>query len=254
MAELVDGVLLMPGERFSLNEHVGERTKKNGFFAAPTIVRGKMKDTDGGGASQFATTFFNAFFHGGYGIIERQPHSFYFPRYPMGHEATLSYPKPDVIVQNDTDAGLLIRCIYTGTTITVKLYGDNGGRKITREVSAPQDLTDPPVEYLPDRKLHPDKKKVKERGQKGWTLIVARTVHYPDGSDKREQRKVIYSPRPRRERVHPCRIPKGEKGHTGEPCPEPEEDEDEDSGDAAPAGPDELEASAPLDPELTPEG
>jgi vancomycin resistance protein YoaR len=255
IAELIDGVVVKPGERFSINDHVGERTAAKGFHAAPTIVHGDMEDTLGGGVSQFATTFFNAFFHGGYEIVERQPHSFYFRRYPMGHEATLSYPKPDVIIRNDTDAGLLIRCIATPTTITIKLYGNNGGRKVTPKVTAPQDITQPPNEYIADRSLDPDDEKVKDRGAQGWTVIVSRITEYPDGKKRTESRKVTYQPRPRKLRVHPCRIPRGEKGYTGEPCPEPREDDGDERADgAAPASPDELESSAPMDPELTPEG
>lgn len=232
MADLVDGVLLKPGETFSINEHVGERTTAKGFKPAPTIVHGEMKDTVGGGVSQFATTFFNAAFHGGYGIIERQPHSFYFTRYPMGHEATLSFPKPDVIIKNDTEAGLLIKTYYTGVSITVKMYGDNGGRKVRRKVSRPYDLTDPPIEYIADDTLEPDETKVKARGKKGWTLTVSRVVEYPDGTEKKETRKVIYKPRVRKLRVHSCRIPKGEDGYTGEDCPEPPEDEEEDESES----------------------
>lgn len=234
IADLIDGVLLRPGERFSINEHVGERTLKGGFKPAPTIVHGEMKDTIGGGISQFATTFFNAALNGGYEIIERQPHSYYFSRYPMGHEATLSFPKPDVIIRNDTDAGLLIKTYYTGVSITVKLYGDNGGRKVQRKVSNIFDLTDPPIEYIADDSLEPDDKKVKARGKKGWTVTVARIIAFPDGTEKKESRKVVYNPRVRIVRVHSCMIPKGEDGYTGNPCPEPEEDDDE-AGDK-PAG------------------
>jgi vancomycin resistance protein YoaR len=248
IASLVDGVVLQPGQRFSINEHVGQRTKAKGFVPAPTIVHGKMKDTLGGGVSQFATTFFNAFFYAGYAIVERQPHSYYFSRYPMGHEATLSFPKPDVIVENDTKAGLLIRCITTPTTITVKLFGDNGGRKVRRKVSAPIELTDPPIEYIADRKLNPDRKKVKARGQKGWSIIVARITEFPDGTSKQEQRKVTYNPRVRKVKVHPCKIPKGEKGWTGERCPEPEEDDDDlDGGDDGDGVVEDVEGAVGLD-------
>jgi hypothetical protein len=231
IADLIDGVLLKPGEKFSINEHVGERTVKKGFKPAPTIVHGEMKDTVGGGISQFATTFFNAAFYGAYGIIERQPHSYYFSRYPMGHEATLSFPKPDVIIHNDTDAGLLIKTYYTGVSITVKIFGDNGGRKVRRKVSRVYDLTDPPLEHIADDTLDPDETKVKEGGKKGWTVTVARIVEFPDGTDKKESRKVIYNPRVRKIRVHSCRVPKGEEGYTGDPCPEPEEGEDDEDRD-----------------------
>ncbi len=225
IADLVNGRIVRPGQTFSLNEAVGERTAKNGFVMAPGIEDGEMVDTMGGGVSQFATTFFNAMFHGGYEIIERQPHSFYFSRYPMGHEATLSWPKPDLIIRNDTESGILIKTIYDKTSITIKLYGNNGGRKIQAKVSRKYDITKPREEYLPNPKLSPGKSKVKESGSVGWSVTVSRIITFVDGTKKEESRKVIYKPRPRRVFVHPCRIPEGEPGHTGEKCPEPEEGE-----------------------------
>jgi vancomycin resistance protein YoaR len=233
IATLLDGIVVEPGETVSVNALVGPRTTKNGFIPAPTIEEGEMVDSVGGGISQFATTFFNALFHGGYDIVERQPHSYWFPRYPMGHEATLSWPKPDIIFKNDTDAGLLIKTQFSGTSITVKLYGDNGGRKIDSSVSGRKDVVEPKLEILPNPKLPPDEEKVKEPGSIGWSVIATRIVTFLDGTKKEERRKVTYSPRPRRVEVHPCRIPKGEKGYTGETCPEPkdvqvrEEDEEE---------------------------
>lgn len=242
IADLVNGRVVRPGETFSLNEAVGERTAKNGFVPAPGIEDGEMVDTMGGGVSQFATTFFNAMFHGGYEIIERQPHSFYFSRYPMGHEATLSWPKPDLIIRNDTQAGILIQTVYDKTSITVKLYGNNGGRKVKAKVSRKYDIVKPKVEYLPNPKLSPSKSKVKESGSVGWSVTVSRIVEFADGTSKEESRKVTYKPRPRRVFVHPCRIPEGEPGHTSEKCPEPEEGESESS---APAGPPVLSEDAP---------
>jgi vancomycin resistance protein YoaR len=233
IADLLNGVLVKPGEYFSVNAHVGPRTTKNGFVAAPTIEEGEMVDALGGGASQFATTIFNALFYGGYDIIERQPHSYYFPRYPMGIEATLSFPKPDIIFRNDTDAGMLLRCEYTDTSITVKIFGDNAGRKVRATRGGQFDIEQPPVEFLPDPELDPDREKVKESGQMGWSVIVGRIVTYPDGEKKEEKRKVIYKPRVRRVAVHPCRIPEGEPEHTGEKCPVPEAGVADDAGPPA---------------------
>jgi vancomycin resistance protein YoaR len=221
IADLLDGRIVMPGETVSVNALVGPRTLKSGFVPAPTIEEGEMVDSVGGGISQFATTFFNALFHGGYDIIERQPHSYWFPRYPMGHEATLSWPKPDIIFRNDTAAGLLIKTSYTDTSITVKLYGDNGGRKIKGEVSARENIVPAPLEIIPNPGVTPDKEHVKEPGSIGWSVIVSRVITFPDGSSKKEQRRVTYKARTRRVEVHPCRIPEGERGYTGQPCPVP---------------------------------
>jgi vancomycin resistance protein YoaR len=222
IADLLDGTLVEPGQTASVNALVGPRTLKAGFVPAPTIEEGEMVDSIGGGISQFATTLFNALFHGGYDIIERQPHTYWFPRYPMGHEATLSWPKPDIIFRNDTTAGLLIKTAYTGTSISVRLFGDNGGRKVRAEVSGRKNVLPAPLEILPNATVPPDQEKVKEPGSVGWSVIVSRILTFPDGTNKEEKRRVTYRPRPRRVEVHPCRVPEGEKGYTGQHCPEPE--------------------------------
>jgi len=233
IADLLDGTLVRPGDTFSVNQLVGARTVKNGFVPAPSIEDGDMVDTVGGGVSQFATTLFNALFYGGYDILERQPHSYWFTRYPMGYDATLSYPHPDIVFKNDTSACALIKTQYTDTSITVKVYGDNGGRKVRAEVSERQNIVAPPVELIPNPRLDADEEKTREGGMIGWTVTVKRTLTYADGKLKEERRKVTYKPRARRIEVHPCRIPEGEPGHTGERCPVPEKD-DSDASDAGP--------------------
>jgi vancomycin resistance protein YoaR len=226
IAALLDGLVVEPGQTVSVNAVVGPRTQKNGFVLAPGIEDGEMVDSVGGGVSQFATTFFNALFHAGYDIIERQPHTYWFPRYPMAHEATLSWPKPDIVFKNDSNAGLLVKTSFSKTTITVKLYGDNGGRKVTSSVSERREIVRPAVELLPNREVEPDEEKVKDGGMIGWSVTASRTVTFADGTKKEEKRKVTYKPKARRVEVHPCRIPDGEPGATGERCPEPSDAEE----------------------------
>ena len=221
IATLLDGLVVEPGQTASLNAIVGPRTQKNGFVLAPSIEDGEMVDTVGGGVSQFATTIFNALFHAGYDIIERQPHTYWFPRYPMGHDATLGIPRPDIVFKNDSQAGLLVKTSFTNTSITVKIYGDVGGRRVTSSVSERREIVQPALEYLPNRDVSPDEEKVKEGGMIGWSVIASRTITFADGTKKEEKRKVTYKPKPRRVEVHPCKIPKGEPGATGERCPDP---------------------------------
>jgi vancomycin resistance protein YoaR len=130
-ADILDGAVVEQGETFSLNGHLGNRTADRGFVEAPVIYNGEFTTDVGGGVSQLATTTFNAVFFGGYPILEHQAHSFYISRYPMGREATVSWPKPDLIFRNDTPSGLLIKTEYTGSSITVRIYGDRHGRKVT---------------------------------------------------------------------------------------------------------------------------
>ncbi|TWH03215.1 vancomycin resistance protein YoaR [Nocardioides sp. J9] len=107
-AEIIDGTVLKPGETFSLNETVGERTVENGFTSGYIISNGILRKDLGGGVSQMATTLFNAMFFAGLKDIEHKPHSFYIDRYPVGREATVAWPTVDLRFQNDTDHGVLI--------------------------------------------------------------------------------------------------------------------------------------------------
>jgi hypothetical protein len=148
----------------------------------------------------------------------------------MGIEATLSFPKPDLVFYNDTPAAVLIRADYGDTFIRIRLFGDNGGRKVDRKVSAPFDYTDPKIEYIGNPRRDPEKEKVKDGGSNGFSVVVERVVHMPDGTTREEKRTVVYKGHTRVLEVHPCKIPKDEKGWTGEKCPEPEHDDSGEGG------------------------
>lgn len=230
IADMLDGTIVKPGETFSVNAAVGPRTLERGFVLAPSIGDGEMIDTPGGGVSQFATTLYNALFDAGYVVKERKPHSFYFNRYPVGIEATLSFPHPDLVFYNDTDAALLVRCEYSDTFIRVKLFGDTGGRKVDRKVTQAFDFTDPKIEHVGNPRREPDEEKVKESGSNGFSVTATRVITFADGTKREEKRLIKYNARPRVIEVHPCKIPKGEEGHTGEKCPKKESGEGEGGG------------------------
>jgi vancomycin resistance protein YoaR len=115
-AELVNGTVLKPGDTFSLNDTVGERTKENGFTKGFIISNGVFKEDFGGGVSQMATTTFNAMFFAGLEDVEHKPHSFYIDRYPVGREATVAWGAVDLRFKNDTPYGVLIQANVTPST------------------------------------------------------------------------------------------------------------------------------------------
>ena len=121
-AEIVNGKWIKPGGRLSLNETVGRRTEENGFVNGGFISKGHLVEDIGGGVSQFATTIFNAAVRAGLDFEYYQAHSIYFPRYPFGLEATISYPRPDLIITNPTPFGVLIWNSWTDESITVDMY------------------------------------------------------------------------------------------------------------------------------------
>jgi vancomycin resistance protein YoaR len=123
IARIVNGAIVMPGATFSLNKFVGPRDTKRGFVLAPMIEDGLFEDSVGGGVSQFATTLYNAVFFAGLKDITHQPHSYYISRYPAGREATVSYPEPNLIFQNNEPTAIIITTSYTGTSLTVTFWG-----------------------------------------------------------------------------------------------------------------------------------
>jgi len=127
-AALINGTLLKPGEIFSLNQIVGERTKANGFTEGYIIKDGRFRKELGGGVSQSATTTFNAMFFAGLKDVEHKPHGLFIDRYPAGREATVAWPSLDLKFQNDTKYGVLVQAyIVKGTpsrqgSITVRMW------------------------------------------------------------------------------------------------------------------------------------
>ncbi|MGB7859135.1 MAG: VanW family protein [Acidimicrobiia bacterium] len=133
MAREVDGLVVQPGEVFDLNARIGPRTTAKGYVPAPILLDGEGYCCDhplniGGGTSQFGTSIYGAIFFGGFEDIDHKPHSRYIARYPMGIEATMGYPSPNVVFRNDTDFPITIRTRYTSSSITVEMWGNNNGR------------------------------------------------------------------------------------------------------------------------------
>ena len=122
IADIVRGAIVRPGETFSVNGFVGRRTREKGFVADGVIYQGEFTEDVGGGVSQFATTLFNAALYAGLDFGEYQSHSIYISRYPRGHEATISYPHPDLQIVNNTPYGVMIWPEYTDTSLTVRLF------------------------------------------------------------------------------------------------------------------------------------
>ncbi|HEX3003962.1 MAG TPA: VanW family protein [Angustibacter sp.] len=122
-AKTLDGTIVKPGETFSLNAALGQRTKEKGYQQAPVINGGRLTQDYGGGISQVSTTLFNAVFFAGLDSVTHKPHSFYISRYPEGREATISWPTVDQKFRNDSGHGILIKTRVTDSAVTVSFYG-----------------------------------------------------------------------------------------------------------------------------------
>ncbi|HEX2026624.1 MAG TPA: VanW family protein [Nitriliruptorales bacterium] len=218
IADLVRGKVIRPGERFSLNQHVGERTRAKGFVPAGAIFNGEYRDEVGGGVSQFATTTFNAAFFAGLPIEEHKAHSYYISRYPRGREGTVSWPSVDLVIRNDTSNGIYVHTSYTDTSITVSLFGDNGGRQVTAEMGEPFNRRGPETRYRDDPSRPSGFTRVVQSGGTGFDVEVFRVIDH-GGRSERQRFFTRYLAEPRIE----------VRG-TGEPGPAPETAPTEASG------------------------
>ena len=137
----MNGAIVMPGETFSLNEYVGQRTEEKGYLPAGAIIGAdhRLLRRPGEHRRRGQPVHHHAvqrgLLVGPRGRRSTRPHTLYITRYPEGIEATLGWPDPDLVFRNNTEAAVYIKTEYTDDSITVKFFGDNGGLKVSMERS-----------------------------------------------------------------------------------------------------------------------
>ena len=194
-AELANGTLLLPGETFSMNDIVGERTRENGFTEGFIISNGILREDLGGGVSQLATTLFNAMFFAGLEDVEHKPHSFYIDRYPVGREATVAWGALDLRFRNNTEHGVFVQSYIRPCTpssqgsVTVSLYSTKVW-DIEARASNRYAYTEPEVRYLQTGDCYA------YTGSSGFQIDVFRDFRRP-GKEKvvrTEKFHTVYTP------------------------------------------------------------
>lgn len=195
LGSALDGKLIAPGDTFSFNGAVGERTAAKGYVEAPAIVKGKLVPQLGGGICQVGTTLFNAVFFSGFPVVERHNHSFYISHYPKGRDATVSWGGPDLKFKNDTKNWVLISVSYTSGSITISLYGTDPGYEVDYE-TGPFTNTKPfTTETIKDSKIPSGDRVVEDAGLEGRTCVVTRTVSKGGETVRTDTFKSIYRPK-----------------------------------------------------------
>jgi vancomycin resistance protein YoaR len=197
LADVIDGALVLPGEQFSINGISGERSCEKGYQPAGTIVRGELVDTCGGGTSQFGTTTFNAAFFAGVQLDQWRAHSWYISRYPIGREATLTYPQLDVKFTNNTEGAIIVKTAHTSTSVTVSLYGQPRATAVSARHS---DRTRPrtfETEVRNTSELFQGQERVLQSGTDGFTVTVTRIVELVGGGTEERTISTVYVPQTR---------------------------------------------------------
>ena len=121
-AKALDGKLLAPGEQFSFNKTVGQRTAEAGYKEAMFIVGKTYVPGLGGGVCQVSSTLYNVAVLAHLEILERHHHSLPVNYVPPGQDATVSFPYSDFRFRNITDNYLLIRSFVEGNSLTSLIY------------------------------------------------------------------------------------------------------------------------------------
>ena len=133
-ANKINGTVLMPGEVFSYNQVVGERTIAAGYKEAPIYVSGRVEDGLGGGICQITTTLYNAAVYANLEIIERTNHQFVPSYVGAGRDATVVYGSLDFKFKNNKDYPIKIVCSVSGGVAFFQILGLRTGNEYDVEI------------------------------------------------------------------------------------------------------------------------
>jgi vancomycin resistance protein YoaR len=189
-ANLFNGVLVAPGETFSMANILGDVSLENGFAEALIIYGGRTIKGVGGGVCQVSTTLFRTVFFAGFPVVERYSHAYRVSYYELsrdgsvdsnlaGLDATVYAPLVDFKFVNDTPYWMLMETdINVGErTLTWKLYSTSDGRSVTWETTGPVNTVpapDPAFEENPD--LNENQIRQVDYAAEGADVDVTRTV------------------------------------------------------------------------------
>lgn len=128
-ASKINGYVVNPGEVFSYNDVVGERTEEAGFKPAPAYVDGAEKDEIGGGACQVSSTLYAATAFAFLETVERTNHMFKVSYMQRGTDATVTIPAEGKVIdfkfRNNKNYPIMIKTYFNNeeSTLGVEIWG-----------------------------------------------------------------------------------------------------------------------------------
>lgn len=174
----IDGTVLMPGETFSFNDTVGERTKSRGYMAAPVIVNGKVESGLGGGICQVSTTLYNAVLKANLKVTERAHHTYPSHYVDKGLDATVDWGNIDLKFKNNFDYPIYIQGITQGRNVYFNIYSNeklkNRTYKITTELYA---TIEPKMNYVNDPTLPAGSVEVVKSPHTGYKVKTYKSIY-----------------------------------------------------------------------------
>lgn len=191
-SKYLNGQLIKPGEVYSVIDSLGAIDGSTGYLPELVIKENKTIPEFGGGLCQVSTTLFRAALNAGLPITERQNHSWRISYYepPVGLDATIYFPKPDLKIKNDTPGWILIQnnVDVDASKITFQLYGTKDGR--TAKIVGPTllySIPAPDAEYADDPTLPEGEEKRIQAPHPGGKATATYQVFDKEGKLKNEQ-------------------------------------------------------------------
>lgn len=184
-ATLLNGLLIQPGDEFSLIKALGKIDGAHGWKPELVIKGSKITPEYGGGLCQVATTLFRTALNSGLPIVERHNHSLRISYYepPVGLDATIYEPKPDLRFTNDYTTPLLIQAEVVGDNLTFSFYGTKDGRTV--DIPTPRvynHVAIPATKNIEVDTLKPGEKVCQAPGHPGADATATYTVTKADGT------------------------------------------------------------------------
>ena len=122
-ASRIDGTVLLPGQTFSYNDALGQRTIAAGFQAAGAYANGQVVQEVGGGICQVSSTLYYCAMVANLQIDARTNHYFNVGYIEPGMDATVSWGGPEFKFTNNRTFPIVIRAHVAGGGVTVEIWG-----------------------------------------------------------------------------------------------------------------------------------
>lgn len=164
----INGKVIMPGDVFSYNATLGERTVAAGYKDAKIFSAGEVVDGLGGGICQISSTLYNAVVMANLQIVERRNHQFVTSYLPAGRDATVVYGVTDFKFKNTRSYPIKLKAGVSGGVATISVYGmkEDEEYDITLETRTIGTLAFS-TKYVEDDSLEEGKEVVKQKGANG---------------------------------------------------------------------------------------
>ena len=122
-SQKINGTVLLPGEEFSYNKVVGERTIAAGYKEASVYSNGQVVNGLGGGICQISSTLYNAVIMANLEVTDRRNHQFVAPYVPVGQDATVVYGSQDFKFVNTRKYPIRIEATVSNGIATISIWG-----------------------------------------------------------------------------------------------------------------------------------